>query len=456
MVYPPHYHLIGIGGSGMQGLARILRALGYQVSGCDLKLGEFSDTLSRDHVRIVQGHHKCHVEAPLTAVVASPAIEANNPEIVEAIARNIPVYRYPEMLAQVMTMKKPVAVAGTHGKSTTTGLLAYTLQQADMDPSYVVGATVPQLASSSHWGKGEYFVVEACEYRRSFLNYSPEHAIITAIELDHLDCYRDLQDIAQTFSEFARKIPATGTLIAGKAAAALLSKDLPCPVATYSKDEAADWQATDMVRLAWGHRFTVSCRGKQVGEFVTHLPGAHNVANALSVIAMCHYLGVSYEKIAMSVENYQGVARRFEILRREPVTIVSDYAHHPSKNKAVLQAARDSFGKAKIWCVFQPHQANRTRHLFNDFADSFAAADEVIISDIFFARDSEEDRRSVNSRELAAAVEMRGKPAHYLAAFAEISDYLKKNWRPGDVVMVLGAGNIDDLARQLAKETILL
>lgn len=453
MVYPPHYHMIGIGGSGMQGLAHILRALGYQVTGCDLKLGEFAEILSREHVRIVQGHHKSHVEVPVTAVVASPAIDKDHPEIVEAQARNIPVYRYPEMLAQVMATRKTVAVAGTHGKSTTTGLLAYTLLHAGQDPCYVVGATVPQLAASAHMGSGDNFVVEACEYRRSFLHYQPQHAILTTVELDHLDCYRDLADIASTFSAFVRKIPAAGMLIVGKAAAALLDKDLACRIETYSREAPADWRATDIERLAWGHSFVALYHGRNMGSFITHLPGIHNVANALAVIAMCHHLGVGYQKIAEAVENYQGVARRFEILQRQPVTIVSDYAHHPSKNKAVLQAARDSFGNARIWCVFQPHQANRTRHLFHDFAASFAAVDEVIITDIFFARDSEEDRNSVSGRELALAVQSQGKSARYIGPFAEIAEYLKKNWRPGDVVMVLGAGNIDDFARQLARES---
>ena len=444
-------HLIGIEGIGMSGLAELLLAAGYEVSGCDLRPGAYAQRLASKGATIMSGHCISHIHAKLDIVVASPAVDQNHPELAAAARQNIPVLRYTEMLSQLMHDRRQIAVAGTHGKSTTTGMLTWLMHSAGLAPSFVVGANVPQLESNAGLGQSDFFVVEACEYRRSFLKFTPESAIVTNIEADHLDYYRDLDDIVMAFEEFAAKLAPQGILVIDSEAFARFHSKPACQVATYRMDDpAADWRVANIAKLPCGHTFDVLHQGQLFGNFTSRLPGMHNVGNSLAVIAMGHFLGIALADIQTAIASYEGVGRRFEILAKSPVTIISDYAHHPTKVKALLQATREVFDKAKLWMVYQPHQANRTYKLFAEFTRAFELADEIIITDIFYARDSQADRDRVSGRQLADAIAAQGKECRHLSQFAEIAAWLRSRWQPGDVVLVAGAGTIVELAEMLA------
>lgn len=444
-----HIHLVGGEGSGMSGLAEILCSSNFHVSLCDQKLGEQAQRLHQKGVVTFAGHDVTHLDGVDTLVI-SQAIDEGNTEVKEARNRGISVYRYPEMLAHVMRTKATLAVAGSHGKTTTTGMLAFVLREAGYAPSFVVGGQVPQLQGSACLGHGDHFVVEACEYKRSFMNFQPHMAIITNIEPDHLDYYRDFSDLSAAFSAFVCKIPANGVLLCGTQARAALPANLVCLAETYSITGAADWEAINICKKTGnGYSFTVRYQGKSVGEFSTCLPGVHNVENALAVIGLSHHLQVPYASLRKAVADFQGVGRRFEILLPEPITIISDYAHHPTQLQAVGKMARASFGNARLWAIFQPHQANRTYHLFQEFVKSFADFDEIIISDIYYARDSVEDKNRVHSADLADAIQAQGKSARHIAQFPQIVEFLTSRWQKGDVVLALGAGSIHELAKLL-------
>lgn len=447
-------HFVGIEGIGMSGLAYLMLSAGMRISGSDLNPAGQCRRLEQRGATIYCGHDASHIDGSVDAVVASAAIAKDNLELGEAHRRNIPVWKYAAMLGMVMKSKLGLAVAGSSGKSTTSGMLAYVLDQADLEPSFVVGAKVPQLGGNSGWGTGSYFVVEACEYARSFLDLCPRAAIITSIEPEHLDYYRDFREIAGAFGDFAAKLPGAGRLVIEKEASVHLSRPLSCKVETYSIHKEADWQVDGLRTGKNGHSFEVKYRGEPMGYFETQLPGTHNVSNSLAVIALSLRLGVPYTPLYNAIKSYRGVSRRFDIALKAPVTIVDDYAHHPSKIKAVLQAARERFPSERLWCVFQPHQASRTYLLFDEFASCFGLADEVIISDIFFARDREEDKRRITSAQLAEAIRAQGKPAHHLPTFPDIVEFLTGRWQTGDVVFVMGAGNIDKLTPLLCERAM--
>lgn len=444
------YHLIGIEGAGMNALAKILVDRGILVSGCDVKPGENCCKLRSKGATIWEGHSASHIAKDTDLVIASPAIPENHVELECARRMGISVLRYPEMLRRLMEGKEGIAVAGTHGKSTTTGMMAVVLEMAGLDPSFVVGGKIAQLGESSKAGNGPHFVIEACEYARSFLQFQPKYAILTNIEADHLDYYRDLDDIASAFREFASRLPSTGCLVAESRVLPILAASLSCEVETYSIVEAADWQVEDVRKTLLGHTFKARCRGQEAGEYELRLPGLHNVSNALAVIALAHRLGVPQAHLQEALLRYEGIRRRFDVLCDIPIAIIDDYAHHPSEIRAVLEATRERYGKARIWCVFQPHQASRLRHLFGEFAKSFELADRVIVSEVFFARDLQEDMAAVSARDLATAIEKEGTKAQYISTFAEIAGFLQSNWQEGDVVLTLGAGSITELSHLLA------
>ena len=443
-------HFIGIEGIGMSALANILLSSDIQVTGSDLKPGIQCSELRKKGAVIYKGHKAENLAVDVDVVVYSEAIRRSNPELSEAYDRNLTVRSYANMLGFLMQEKIGIAVAGTHGKSTTSGMLAYLLEKAGLSPTFVVGARVNQLGGNSAPGAGDYFVAEACEFSRSFLNLSPQMAIITNIEEDHLDYYKDLNEIASAFTEFSRKIPQNGILVVDKQAYDLLPADLACHVETYSISEASDWQISGLVTDPYGQTFEVVYRGQNMGIYATKLPGFHNLRNTLSVIAMAHHLNIPKARVQNILGTYRGVGRRFETISDAPITIIDDYAHHPTEIKATLQGARDRFGFAKIWCIFQPHQASRTYHFLEDFAKSFALADEVIIADIFYARDSKEDRSRVHSSDLAEAIRKNGQSVYQISPFPAIVEFLQNCCQPEDVVLTLGAGDIWQVSSMLS------
>ena len=377
-------HFIGIEGNGMSAIARILLSAGVSISGSDLNPGILSQALLQQGAVISRGHRSTNLSVDVDMVVASAAIPSTNPEMQEARRRKLPIVSYAELLGRLMKEKMGIAIAGTHGKSTTSGLFAYLLQQADVDPSFVVGAKVRQLGGNAYHGSGNYFVAEACEYNRSFLQLAPHHAIITNIEADHLDYYRDLQDIISAFRAFAAQIPHHGKLVVEYQAAQYLGSDgLDCSLQTYGIERPANWQAHNIKRDKTCYRFDVSHDGRWIGQFATALPGLHNIANSLAAIALALEIGIDCQVVQRAIESYRGVARRFEIMASAPVTVIDDYAHHPTEIKAALQALRSCMAVNTVWAVFQPHQASRTYQLLDDFAGAFSLADNIIITDIF-------------------------------------------------------------------------
>ncbi len=444
-----HVHLVGCEGVGMSALAHVLLKNGVTVTGSDLKPGSYSQQLEREGASIQTGHNAVNLQANTDLVVISAAIPEKNPEVQEARARNIPVVKYAEMLGRLSKNKCTTAIAGTHGKSTTSGMMAYLLYEAGLDPSFIIGAKVRQLCGNARVGSSEHFVVEACEYDRSFLNLHPQFAIITNIEPDHLDYYKDIAEIGQAFDQFAQKVPSQGLIVIEQSARHRLTEKVQANIQTYSIHEPAEWNVCNVVKHEESTSFEVLHHGQKFGEFEVTLPGIHNVSNALAVIALGNYLGIPQAAMRDAIKHYAGVGRRFEILSTSPITIIDDYAHHPTKIKAVLSAVEDRCHYNKLWCVFQPHQASRTYHLFEDFAKAFAVADEVIVTDIFFARDSQEYKQKVNSNQLVQEMIRQGKSAWYIPTFPEVQKFLQENWQPGDLVITIGAGSITQLAQQL-------
>jgi len=401
---------------------------------------------------VAVGHSPENIPVETEVVVISAAIKRENVEFRAACRLGLRIQKYAEMLGLLMREKKGIAVSGTHGKTTTTALISTILQTAGLNPTFVIGGDVEKLGGSSKVGVGELFVVEACEYDRSFLNLSPNIAVLTCIEEDHLDYYHDLREIVGAFAQFCALVPPEGLIVANNQDRSVRAaiEGRKCPVETYGITVESDWMATEPRWEKDRNLFELMYHGKIFGRFMLQAPGVHNVLDAMAAVAVCNRLSVDREVIMVGLANFTGVERRFQILGEcEGVIIVDDYAHHPTEIQVTLKAAREKFDGARIWCVFQPHQHSRTRFLLKDFARSFGSADKIIVPDIYFVRDSEEDRKSVSSMDLVGEMSNLGGDAIYLPTFAEIIEYLAKNVKAGDVVMTMGAGTVDEVARGL-------
>jgi UDP-N-acetylmuramate--alanine ligase len=451
-------HMIGIGGSGMSGLAALLLRRGAQVSGTDRCASDELARLAERGARIGTRQGPQQVPDPVDLVVASAAVPDDHPELQAARQRNVKIYKYAQMLGELMQHYDGIAISGTHGKSTTTAWLTYVLKRAGLDPNFVIGAAAHQLGGGSGVGDGRHFIAEACEYDRSFLNLHPRRAAILNIEEDHLDYYTDLADIRRAFTDFAHRLPADGLLVINGAdsGCAHLADDLPCRVATFAIDAHAAWQAHDLTPADGCYAFHVTRHGKRLGVVRLGLPGKHNVENALAVVALAHDCGVSWESIQAGLADFTGAQRRLELRAViNGIRIVDDYAHHPTEIRATLRAARDRYAPRRLWCVFQPHQHSRTRFLLDDFAQSFAQADRVVVPDIYFVRDTERDRQSVSAADLVAEIKRRGGHATYVPDMNDIPVRLAEQVEPEDVVMTMGAGTIwkiaDELVRRLGQ-----
>ncbi|MHC4471124.1 MAG: UDP-N-acetylmuramate--L-alanine ligase, partial [Planctomycetota bacterium] len=364
-------HLIGIGGSGMSGIAASLAAQGHRVTGSDLVSGPSIQRLRTQGILVRIGHDAANLPAGADLVVISAAVKDTNPELEEARRRQLDVVKYAEALGALMSGRKGIAVAGAHGKTTTTGLLASALTSLGSDPTFVVGGEVGPLGGSSRVGTGELLVAEACEYDRSFLHLRPETAIVTNIDEDHLDYYSGIAEITQAFREFARLLPTDGLLVTLNEHADAFGKDsgVRCPVETVGLGDFADWVATDWELGAGSSRFLVRYRGLELGRMAIRLPGAHSILSTLMVLATLSRYGHGFDEARDAIGEFQGVARRLELkFQRAGITVIDDYAHHPAEIRASLASIRSSFPAARIWCVFQPHQASRTRFLIREFA----------------------------------------------------------------------------------------
>ncbi len=445
-------HMIGAGGCGMRGAAAVLLRRDVAVSGSDSQPSKELDALQARGVSIRIGQDTCALPDECDLVVRSAAVKMNHPDVVEAQQRGWPVIKYAELLGLLMADRAGIAVAGTHGKSTTTGMMAYVLRRAGLDPSFVIGANVGQLGGGSGVGDGDLFVVEACEFDRSFLNLDPQFACILNVEEDHLDYYRDLDEIVEAFSRFAACVRPDGLLVinAENRDALRAAEAAGCAVETYGFGEGAHWRAKVLDEQRGCCHFQVEHNGRALFDVRLSIPGRHNVANALAVIALCVRAGVEPEMIATALAEFQGVERRLTWRGcAGGVNVVDDYAHHPTELQVTIKALREYYKPDKLYVVFQPHQHSRTRFLLNDFARSFSSADVVVVPDIYFVRDSAAERDLIDARDLVDRIRTHGGQATYEPDFEAIVDLLGKRLQRGDLVVTMGAGNVWQIADPL-------
>jgi len=446
----PVAHLIGVNGSGMKALAEFLFDLGWQVCGSDTQ--PLSSSLPSDSVwRRVQfslGHDAANVSPDAALVVHSPAIDALNPERIAASQRGLPVLSYVDMLAELLSSRRAICIAGTHGKTTTTAMVATILRESGLSAAAIIGGEAVGYGRSGWAGNDELIVVEACEYRRHFLQFQPHVAAILNIEPDHFDCFATVQDAQAAFAEFAARVSANGRLFmpASEASSQAIADRAACPVerlAIGASDQLADWQTSEIETIGNGSKFRVTSPNGESQSVALPVPGRHNVSNALAAIAVSHAVGVPLDAIAEGLSKFRGVRRRFEIRGEvRGATIIDDYAHHPTAVSATIQTARQAFPGRRIVAAFQPHQVSRTQHLMNEFAAALALADETLLAPIFAAREDTQ----IAARTLAELAERTRKNAGTVAVLTSLdhlSATLDDSARPGDVWLFLGAGDIN-------------
>lgn len=443
------YHLIGIGGSGMSGLARLLVEAGHQVQGSDRKASPRLEALRRLGVRVFVGHDARHVEGA-QRVVVSTAISAANPELVEARRRGLPVEHRAAVLAQVLDGRRLIGISGTHGKTTTTAMTALVLREAGLDPGFAVGAEVAQLGGSAHLGSGPV-VAELDESDGSFLRFHPEVAVVTNVEPDHLEHYGSFDQIVAAFRQFLGQVRPEGLVVIGNddPTAAALAREVPGAV-TCGLQPLGDLWPEAVTLEPGGSRFLVVHRREgALGPVTLRVPGRHNIANALAVIAVARHLGLPFERVASALAAYRGAERRFETVAEVGgVRVIDDYAHHPTEIKATLAAARPSGGRLVV--VFQPHRYTRTQRLASAFADAFDDADLLFLTDIYAA--DEEPIPGVTAEGLARLIEAhRHDPVVYEPDRERLTDQVLEALRPGDWLITLGAGDVNGIGRAVAQ-----
>ena len=452
MVAGKRFHLIGAGGIGMSGLAALLIKNDAIVTGSDQTPTDVTDILRRLGADIKIGHDAENLGPQTDAVVISAAISENNPELQAARHRGCIIYKYAEMLGELMSFYDGIAIAGTHGKSTASGWLAYLLKQAGIDTNFIIGAQISQLGLSSGVADSNYFVAEACEYDRSFLNLKPKIACVLNIEQDHLDYYKNEAEIIEAFGEFAHGTKPDGVVVANgqDANVAKILMDLRphrdnglVRCETFGLDDSCDYYAGNISLEDGFYAFDVYHNGILLGRTNISLPGRHNIFNALAVIAMAANIGLEPKLILELLGGFTGMDRRLMLKGRfEHITVLDDYAHHPTEIRASLAAIRQRYQPKRLWCIFQPHQYSRTRFLLNDFTESFKLADVTIVPEIYFVRDSLSAKQQINSRILVERIKAKGTEALFIDGFGAICDYLRNNVSPGDVVVTMGAGDI--------------
>ena len=447
-------HLIGVGGTGLSAIARVLLEMGHTVSGSDRVESTFTRDLQSAGVAIQIGHRPENVKG-VDLVVRSSAILDDNPEVVAARAAGVPVLKRADFLASLMEGKTCIAIAGTHGKTTTSAMIAWILTSLNHDPSFIVGSVLANLGTNAHYGHGTAFIIEADEYDRMFLGLHPTIEVVTNIEHDHPDSYPTLNDLQEAFREFVQNLSSGGTLIAcsedpgasdllshaDKIGKANLAYSLDPSTSRWSK--TAIFTTSHSVNGIGGFTFSASILGVPV-KVELQVPGKHNILNALAALTVAKLLDLPLPQAAHALGQFTGSGRRFEVRgEANGITIIDDYAHHPTEIKATLAAARARYPRSPIWAVWQPHTYSRTQMLLEEFAGSFKDADEVIVTEVYPAR---EPKQTFSSRTVVEAMPRR---AHFIPALPEVSDYLITHLRPGDVLLVLSAGDADQISTML-------
>ncbi len=465
-------HFVGIGGIGMSGIAEVMLNLGYKISGSDLRKSAVTERLAALGAVIFEGHAASNITGA-DVLVTSSAIKADNPEVAEARRLHVPVIQRAEMLAELMRLKYGIAIAGMHGKTTTASMVAAVLAAGGLDPTVVVGGRVDAMGSNARLGKSQYLVAEADESDRSFLKLSPILSVVTNIDREHMDCYRDMHDVRRTFLEFMERVPFYG-MVVGCNDDVVLRRLLPRVhrrVTTYGTSEGSDFlirmvaspaasvQAgsaqTGSVPAAGEHsplvRFQVTYKEKDLGEFTLHVPGTHNVLNATAAIAVGIALDVSAEQIRSALDGFRGVDRRFQLKGKAAgVSVIDDYGHHPTEIRATLAAARQC-GFRRVHVIFQPHRFTRTRDLMDEFTTAFADADTLCLLDIYPA--SEKPIAGITTKALAIRIAGAGKRGvSYVPSFSDAVAKAANLAEPGDMVLTLGAGSVSQLGAMLLEK----
>lgn len=446
-----HIHFIGIGGISMSGLAMIMINNGYRVTGSDRAKSHITDKLESLGAVIFEGHNAENV-AGADLIVHTAAVHDDNPEIIASKEANIPLITRAEFLGAIMKLyKNAVGVSGTHGKTTTTGMLAHALIYAEKDPTVSIGGELDIIGGNIKTGSTPYFVTEACEYTNSFLEFFPTIAVITNIEEDHLDFFSGLEEIKESFRQFAYLTKGVGSVVAcgsdKNVVDALSGTDLDIKYYGIGKD--FDYHAENISYKFGYPSFEVFRDDELLYSLSLKVPGEHNILNSLAVTAVCDLLGCDMEKAKRGIECFSGAHRRFEKKGEYlGATIFDDYAHHPTEIQTTLKSAKE-FGANRLWCIFQPHTYTRTKHLWNEFCESFDLVDKLIITDIYAAREKPDG--VTNPENLAADIKSRGVDARYLKTFDEIKEVLKEELTEGDLVFTMGAGNVVDIADDITK-----
>ncbi|MEE9289024.1 MAG: UDP-N-acetylmuramate--L-alanine ligase [Bacteroidota bacterium] len=448
-------HFVGIGGIGMSGIAEVLLNEGFRITGSDKVLSDVTERLQRLGATVYEDHDSKNIEQDVDVIVYSSAVDLDNVEIHEAERRKIPVIRRAEMLAEVMRLKYGIGIAGTHGKTTTTSMISLVLMEGGLDPTVIVGGKLSGLGgTNARLGRGDFIVVEADEFDRSFLSITPTIAVLTTLEVDHLDCYRDLEDLKGAFVQFASKVPFYGYIVLCLDEPSLLDI-MPQlrrkKIITYGLNPQADLQALDIHHMQNTSTFAVTQFGEERGVVKLHVPGKHNVRNALAAIAVGLGLGVSFDRVKSGIEKFSGVYRRWENKGEvNGIVLYDDYAHHPTEVKATLSGVKSGW-RNRIVCVFQPHLYSRTRDFYEDFGKAFFHADVLVITDVYPAR--EEPIQGVTGELIAHAARQFGhKEVHYVPAKADVPDYLWKIVKKKDIVVTMGAGDIWNYGEEFLKK----
>lgn len=449
----PKIHLVGIGGTGMSSLASLLLGSGWEVSGSDACATEATENLSREGADIKIGHRRENLPPLCNIVAYSAAIPANNPELTTARRRGLFLLKYAQVLGLISSRVATVAVAGTHGKTTTTAMVTSILRSAGLPTSYVMGGQALFLGPNFCPGEKGYLVVEACEYDRSFLNLKPSFAIITNVEPEHLDCFGTFDDVQKAFSQFVELLPEAGALaVCADCRTAVRVSDRSRGRRILCGLNGKEWKISDWAVVSGTYRFTLQTPEGGIGPIHLRVPGIHNVRNAALAAALTRHLGVSVDAIISAIEQFPGVQRRFQILTPDsPIIVISDYAHHPSEIISVIRSCREMFPDRRLWCVFQPHQHSRTLTLFDNFVEALLPADRIVLAPIYSVREGLKEKLRVSSSDLSSRINQVGGHAINAETEDEIVRLFRENLQIGDVVAVMGAGDICRVAARIAQ-----
>jgi len=442
--------MVGIGGIGMSGIAEVLLTLGYSVSGSDTKPSTITERLQDLGATVFEGHKAGNVQGAHVLVISS-AVKVDNPEVVEAHKQKIPVIPRAEMLAELMRLKYGIAVAGAHGKTTTTSMVASVMGAAHLDPTFVIGGKVNQAGTTARVGRGDYFVVEADESDRSFLMFAPVVAVVTTIDREHLDQYASLEDIQNAFLQFVNSVPFYGSAIlcVDEPNVQAIIPSVKRPILTYGTSAQADLVISDIEMVGLGSEFRLTYKGDDLGMFqLLHPPGIHNVRNAAAAAAVALYLNVATDLIREGLAKFAGVGRRFDVKGVvNDIVVIDDYGHHPAEIRATLEAARGcKFNRLLV--LFQPHRYTRTQRLWDDFSRAFNQADILVLTDIYAA--NEAPLPGITSEALTESIRSAGhKCVHYFRSMQDGIEFLLKEAKPADAILTIGAGNVSRASNEL-------